>query len=290
MVEMVIPPQALEANGQGPAPPSDAFGFGRNWQRYVATYLDSEREQIAAQSLTDLLQVNLDGLTFIDIGSGSGLFSLCACRAGAGRVISLDIDSESVAATRLLRSRAGSPANWQVSHRSILDDDVVEQLPPADVVYSWGVLHHTGDMYHALRNAAAIVAPGGLLAVAIYNRISSGWLDSNRWLVVKRTYNHAPRWAQIAMELAFQGYWLLGRLRSCANPVRVAREYKQSRGMAVRTDLIDWLGGYPYEFATADEIIDFCGRHCGLTLERVVPVPTPASDPGNNQFLFRRPA
>src|SRR5687767_10437316 len=131
--------------------PPDAFAFGRNWQRYVESYLDPERKAIAAASLADLVGENLDGKVFVDIGAGSGLFSLCAHEAGAARVISLDVDPDSVAATAGLRRSAGEPETWEVREGSILDPKVVNELPQGDVVYSWGVLHHTGDMYAAIR-------------------------------------------------------------------------------------------------------------------------------------------
>jgi 2-polyprenyl-6-hydroxyphenyl methylase/3-demethylubiquinone-9 3-methyltransferase len=268
------------------APPHDAFRFGRNWQRYISHYLDSDREQIAAESLHSLVG-DLRGKTFLDIGCGSGLFSLCAYRAGASRVISLDVDADSVAATSQLRSLAGSPGSWDVMHRSILDGSLKDDIGTVDIVYSWGVLHHTGDMYSAIRNAATFVKPGGHFAIAIYNRVTGRWLSSRRWASIKWAYNHAPRAGQLAMELAFGAYWVMGRLRDRQNPVRLVHEYRRSRGMALWTDLVDWLGGYPYEFARADEIIAFCQSACGL--EAISAVRLSAVDTGNNEFLFRRP-
>jgi SAM-dependent methyltransferase len=267
------------------APPPDAFRFGRNWQRYVEGHLDEDRERIAAQSLRDLVG-DLEHKTFLDVGCGSGLFSLCAYRAGAAHVVSFDVDADAVESTHRLRARAGWPDNWTILHRSILDPTLAEDVHPADVVYSWGVLHHTGDMYAAIRNAAALVAPGGILAIAIYNRETDRWLDSERWWRIKRAYNHTSRAGQIAMEALYGVYWLGGRLRRREDPVRVAREYRRSRGMALRTDLIDWLGGYPYEFASVDEIVGYCEGQCGLRRRKVIPEPTDGA--GNNQFVFER--
>lgn len=276
----------LESDKSPASPPPDAFRFGRNWQRYVGTYLDSDRERIAAESLRDLVG-DLRGKTFLDIGCGSGLFSLCAHRAEARQVVSIDVDPDAVAATRELWSKAGAPNTWTVLHRSILDLKTVAELEAAQVVYSWGVLHHTGDMYTAIRNAAGLVEPGGLFAIAIYNRVTEGRLTSQRWLRIKRAYNRVPRFVQVAMEAAYALYWSLGMLRSGESPLRAAREYRRSRGMALWTDLVDWLGGYPYEFATAEEIISFCERECGLRKLRVLPVP--ARGTGNNQFVFECP-
>ena len=267
------------------APAPGAFRFGRNWQRYVSGYLDPDRERIAAESLEELVG-DIHGKTFLDIGSGSGLFSLCAHRAGASRVVSLDVDPDAVAATRMLHARAGSPEEWVVLHRSILDPATVAELDPADIVYSWGVLHHTGDMHTAIRNVAALTAPGGRLAIAIYNRVTARWPDSEMWLRIKRLYNQSPRALQATMEAIYATYWFLGRLRNRQNPLRAAREYRKSRGMALWTDVVDWLGGYPYEFATVDEIVAFCERDCALrrvTIRSVTP-----SDYGNNEFVFER--
>lgn len=268
------------------APPRGAFRFGRNWQRYVSAYLDPDRERIAAESLSELVG-DLRGKTFLDIGCGSGLFSMCAHRAGAAEVVSLDVDPDAVAATRALHARAGAPDGWRVLHRSILAGELRHELEPADVVYSWGVLHHTGEMYTAIRNAAALVKPGGLFAIAIYNRVTDGWLTSARWWQIKRAYNHSSDSIQYLMELTYTVYWALGCLSSGENPWRVAREYRQSRGMALRTDIVDWLGGYPYEFATSEEITDFCEMSCGLRSVKALPVG--ARDTGNNQFIFERP-
>jgi len=265
--------------------PDDAFEFGRNWQRYVSSYLDEERLQIAAESLHALVG-DLDGKAFLDIGAGSGLFSMCAHEAGAGRVVSIDVDPNSVAATCELRDRAGAPATWSVREASILDPRAIAETESADVVYSWGVLHHTGDMWTAIRNSAGLVAPGGLFCIAIYNRVTGRLLDSERWWKIKRFYNHTPRPIQRVMERLYFCHWLAHQLRAHQNPVRAARQYKQSRGMALMTDLVDWLGGYPYEFATVDEITTFCEHECGM--ETVKVLATSPRGTGNNQFVFRR--
>lgn len=279
-------PVADSESRSRPLPPSDAFHFGRNWQRYVSTYLDPERERIAGESLLGLVG-DLGGKTFLDIGCGSGLFSLCAHRTGAGKVISLDVDPDAVAATRRLHFAAGAPESWTIMHRSILEEGLLAELEPADVVYSWGVLHHTGDMYTAIRNAAALVTPGGRFVIAIYNRVTGRFLDSARWWHIKRTYNRVPRAGQIAMELGYSLYWLAGRLHHRQNPLRVAHDYRHSRGMALRTDWVDWLGGYPYEYATAAEIVRFCEDACGLAVALVRCLED--RDWGNNEFVFERP-
>lgn len=266
--------------------PADAFAFGKNWQRYVDRYLDTERVASARKSLRDLVEEELVGRTFVDIGAGSGLFSLCAYEEGA-EVVSVDVDPDSVASCRLLRARAGDPETWTVLEGSILDDGLVDRLPKGDVVYSWGVLHHTGDMYTAIEHAARIVRPGGLFVIAIYNRATGRFFDSDRWLAIKRRYNHSSRPMQRLMEGAHFLYWLFALLHARRSPIRVARDYRRNRGMAVGTDLLDWLGGYPYEYATVDEITAFCRDRLGLTPIKVLG--NPSTGTGNNQFVFRAP-
>ena len=75
--------------------------------------------------------------------------------------------------------------------RSIFDPQI-ESMGSFDFVYSWGVLHHTGDMYRALRGAAGRVAPGGRFLFALYRRTPLCWL----WKLEKRWYAGASPAAQ----------------------------------------------------------------------------------------------
>lgn len=144
------------------------FEFGKNWTRFLVL-LNDKRIAEAENSLKQMLEVDsLDGQSFLDIGSGSGLFSLAGRRLGA-RVHSLDYDPHSVACTSELRRRYfPGDYQWTVEEGSALDEGYVRSLGQIDVVYSWGVLHHTGQMWQALSNAAIPVAPCGRQAVYCY--------------------------------------------------------------------------------------------------------------------------
>lgn len=269
------------------AAPDDAFGFGRNWQTYVGDHLTPERVRIARESVVNLVDTDLEGKYFLDIGSGSGLFSLAAHDLGAGRIVSIDVDPDSVASTRALRERAGAPESWTVMPGSILDPQLVGEIEPADVVYSWGVLHHTGDMWTAIENAARLVKPGGRFVIAIYNDAhAKRFLDSHRWVKIKRFYNRAPRPAQAAMELGYRSWFWANELRKRQSPVRFEREYRRTRGMAFKTDVVDWLGGYPYEFATAEQLVSFCEGRCGLKAVKVNAVSD--TNLANHELVFDR--
>jgi 2-polyprenyl-6-hydroxyphenyl methylase/3-demethylubiquinone-9 3-methyltransferase len=252
----------------------ERFEFGENWRRFLKL-LDERRIANAEQSLRKMLEVDdLEGRTFLDIGSGSGLFSLAARRLGA-RVCSFDYDPQSVACTRELKRRFfDNDQSWQVLTGSALDQAFVSSLGTFDVVYSWGVLHHTGDMWLALENASLPVRPGGKLFVAIYNDTGS---QSRRWLWIKRVYNQLPQLLRgpfaILVSTPQETKSALSsvlRLRP-QDYVNSWTRYDPERGMSHWRDIVDWVGGYPYEVATPEEIFDFFSAkgfrltrlHCG---------------------------
>src|SRR2546421_2020880 len=175
------------------------FEFGKNWSRFLAE-LDDRRIARAEESLREMLEItDLRGKNFLDVGSGSGLFSLAARRLGA-RVHSFDYDPRSVACTRELRSRYfADDQEWTIEEGSVLDADYLKSLGSFDVVYSWGVLHHTGEMWRALENAQLPVGAGGKLFIAIYNDTGT---QSARWKWIKRKYNELPRLLRLPFTLA----------------------------------------------------------------------------------------
>ncbi len=265
---------------------SDRFEFGKNWQDFITRYLTPERQERARASLCDFLQLSrLDGRSFLDIGCGSGLFSLAACQLGARRIDSFDYDPYSVQTTERLRATLGNASHWSVQQGSVLNEQFLGTLPRADIVYAWGCLHHTGSMWQAIRNAAGRVAENGLFYLAIYNTVE-GPRGSRFWLGIKQRYNRSSRPLRRLMELAFMGLnvWILPLTR-LQSPFTYMKTFSGSvRGMNIWVDLKDWLGGYPYEFATSDEIIRFAQDQLGMELVRLRPV----QNLDNNEFLFRR--
>ena len=264
----------------------ERFEFGENWGRFLAV-LDDARIDRAAESLKAMLEVeDLAGKSFLDIGSGSGLFSLAARQLGA-RVHSFDYDTDSVGCTATLRGRFHpDDPDWVVEQGSILSAPYVTSLGTFDVVYSWGVLHHTGDMWTALEHAHRLTAPGGVLALALYNDAGG---RSRRWVTLKRIYNSLPKVLRPPFAVVTSAP---GELRRAAgallhlNPgeyIRTWTHYGESRrGMSRWRDIVDWVGGYPYEYARVDQIFDFYARR-GYTMRRVT---CARGLLGCNEFVF----
>jgi 2-polyprenyl-6-hydroxyphenyl methylase/3-demethylubiquinone-9 3-methyltransferase len=260
------------------------FEFGENWSRFLSS-LDDDRIRTAEESLVRMLGMrSLEGKTFLDIGCGSGLFSLAARRLGAA-VHSFDYDMQSVSCAEELRRRYEmDPAQWKIEQGSILDRDWLDTLPRYDIVYSWGVLHHTGAMWEALDAAAGLVKSGGHLFIAIYN---DQGVQSRLWTAAKRLYNAMPRGTRWLLTVpCFVALWGtksvidLVRLR----PFRSFRTYSSDRGMSPWRDVVDWVGGYPFEVAKPEAIFDFY-RNRGFSLSRLV---TCGGKLGCNQFVFVR--
>lgn len=258
------------------------FSFGENWRHYLS-YLTESRILSASNSLTDFMMVDsLSGKSFLDIGCGSGLFSYAAWRLGADRVTSIDRDPLAVECCKYLKKKANNPSKWEIVQGSILDQGFVSGLKAHDIVYSWGVLHHTGNMWKAVATSARLVDDGGLFYIALYNRVK-GLFGSRAWLEIKRTYNSSPRFGKSLLESVYVAALAAGfavKSRSLVKGV----ESSASRGMYWRTDAIDWLGGYPYEYASGDEVNSFMRRN----FPRFALIKYKYTKGlGNNSFLYR---
>jgi len=262
----------------------DRFEFGKNWQRFLRL-LNQERIEAAELSLRRMLDFyNLEGKTFLDVGSGSGLFSLAARRLGA-KVLSFDYDPESVACSlQLKRTFLPTDHDWRVERGSALDREYLSRLGSFDVVYSWGVLHHTGAMWDALENMSPLVKQGGKLFIAIYN--DQGRM-SDFWRFVKKTYNRIPPMLRFAILWPIGSFFLAGMTLKDVWHLRRPRIISKSadpRGMSLWTDMVDWVGGHPFEVAAANLIVDFYQRR-GFHLERLVDCRRKL---GCNQYVFTK--
>lgn len=263
------------------------FQFGQNWASFLSTINEATVEEAKNSLISAVGHGELKGLSFVDIGCGSGLFSLAARALGAN-VISFDYDRESVRCAERLKAQFFPDDNqWTTMQGSILDSSLVDKLGSFDFAYAWGVLHHTGSMWRAIDNASSLVRVGGTLILAIYND-QGHW--SRIWLRIKRTYNFLPK----PLRPAFVFLVMLPReLRSLSfslmtfQPSRYLQSwtrYRQFRGMSKWHDLVDWVGGLPFEVAKPEQVIFFL-RNRGFELRALT---TCGGEIGCNEYILLR--
>jgi 2-polyprenyl-6-hydroxyphenyl methylase/3-demethylubiquinone-9 3-methyltransferase len=260
------------------------FGFGKNWSAFLQV-MNDDRIREAEQSLRSFLGVeNLAGKRFLDLGCGSGLFSLAAHRLGA-EVHSFDYDESSVACTAELKRRyAASASAWQIEVGSVLDRKYIEALGTFDICYSWGVLHHTDNLWQAVYNAQIPLRSGGQLFIAIYN---DEGMRSSIWEAINRNYCAGPVRQAVLTAVFYALFFLTGLaidLVKLRNPATRFTEHRKYRGMSLVHDWKDWLGGYPYERARAQRVQRFL-ENLGFKLVRLA---RPDFGFGNNQFVFEK--
>jgi len=132
-------------------------------------------------------------------------------------------------------------------------------------------------MWEAIENSFSLVAPHGKLWITLYAKGPRYSTD----LVLKRKYNAAGKFGKRLLLWRRIGRAMLVRLRDFKNPF--GWNQKDGRGMNVYNDIVDWLGGLPYEVASEDEVVVFARRH-GFIIERIKVV----SEGGCSTFVFTR--
>ncbi len=263
-----------------PTAATSRFEFGHNWEAYLAKISDAHLTEAQASFERFAGAEALRGKRFLDIGCGSGVHSYAAYRLGASEIVSFDYDPFSVDCTqRLKNDRAAAADHWRVTQGDVLDAEKMRALGPFDYVYAWGSLHHTGSMWRAIENASMAVAANGQFHVALYNK---HW-TSPIWRNIKRLYCTVPAPAKKSMLGLYEtAEWLRIALVKRKNPRRFIEEYGRQRGMIWKEDLRDWLGGYPYEYASPGEVEAFLVPRGFSVVKR-----NPNRSIGCSEFLFR---
>lgn len=261
---------------------TERFKFGENWEKFLQSINDDLIEQ-ATSSFVNFTKCNrLDGTLFLDIGCGSGLSSLVAKKLGAC-VHSFDFDETSVKCTQSLKEKTFSNDKmWSIESGSVLDKNYLTSLGKFQFVYSWGVLHHTGDMWNAISNAAHLVKDGGYFFIAIYNDQGR---TSQLWTRIKKIYCSLPDWLKwsVLMPCAMR-IWGPTLIKDTlkGSPLKTWKSYGKERGMSPWRDVVDWVGGYPFEVASPEAVFSHV-REMGFEL---LNLKTCGGGYGCNEFFF----
>lgn len=252
------------------------FDFGSNWAEFSKRRVDPGRLEIACKSLQSLVgEKNFAGKSFLDVGCGSGLFSIAAHRLGATKVVGVDVNPRCIEISQANRDFLAPGACIEFHVASALESEQLKRFGSYDLVYAWGSLHHTGSMWKAIGNVSERVAPEGVLILAIYNK----HITSPAWKTIKWMYNQVPGLVQRFMILIFVGIIYVAKfLVTRTNPL------KKERGMDFWYDVIDWVGGYPYEYATPSEVEAIVSLG-GFQLRRFASASVPT---GCNEFVFEK--
>ena len=275
--------------GNDPRELGSHFDFGGNWSSYSGL-IDEDRIRDAEAALGKLIPgEEIVGKSFLDIGCGSGLHIVAASRLGAGRLVGIDIDPKSVATAEDVLNRHGKGVHGSIMRASVFDLGP-EGIGQFDIVYSWGVLHHTGAMREAIARATRLVRPRGLFVVALYRKTMTCGL----WKREKRWYSKASPGMQRIARTIYTGLFRFHLLLARKSFRALLNDYdKRNRGMDFSHDVHDWMGGYPYESISPEEF-DHLMTGLGFRPERrfLMPDSFPLRlglfGSGNDEYVYRK--
>ena len=251
------------------------FDFGENWSQYSEIALTQESLDSAISSMQTLVGIeSLENLSFLDVGCGSGLFSIAAHKLNATKVVGIDINPVCIDVSNRNSQKYSPDSSIIFRKGSALDPNLLPEYGQFDIVYTWGSLHHTGSMWNAIFEVSKLVKPNGIYALSIYNK----HFTSPIWKMIKRTYNFMPGVGKKIIIAKFVAIIFIAKyLVTGRNP------FEKERGMDFKYDVVDWVGGFPYEYAKPQEIIDFLGE-LDIKLIRYFPAQVPT---GCNEFVFK---
>lgn len=258
------------------------FDFGENWVQFTERALTREKVKQAKNDFIRLTSgINLDNIYFLDVGFGQGLSLLIAKQLGC-KVLGCEINPKCIISLNKTMMHFPSIKTKEIPIvlGSILEKRILTKLKKRSeqgygIVHSWGVLHHTGNMKLAIENVSSLVQKNGYLILAIYNK---HW-SSPMWKIIKKIYGGSPFVIKKTIIYLLYPFILVAKII-----VLRKNPFEKNRGMDFYYDTIDWIGGYPYEYASVEEISNLVNTF-GFKLIRIIHTQVPT---GCNQYVFQK--
>jgi len=230
------------------------FKFGENWSNYSSS-VNLEKIELAKKDIIRLVG-DVSNKSVIDIGCGSGIHTVAFIQLGVKSIVSFDYDLKSVETTKkLVKKFCYKKSKYKVFQADILNIDSLSGLNKRkfDIVYSWGVLHHTGSMFEAIISTTKFLKDNGILVLGLYVKTKL----CNFWYYEKKIFNKY-KFLQPLIKLPFLFFLIIGlSLKKRSSPYKIIHDYKKQRGMSIIFDVNDWLGGFPYESIDDNSLLNF---------------------------------
>jgi SAM-dependent methyltransferase len=127
-------------------------------------WFDANATRVLANEMCGIAPTWFAGRRVLDAGCGRGRWTRALLELGA-HVTAVDYSDAGLAQTRAL---CGPTPNLVTSRVDLLNPPPELRSQRFDLVFSYGVLHHTGDTWKALANVSSLVAEGGALFLYLY--------------------------------------------------------------------------------------------------------------------------
>jgi 2-polyprenyl-6-hydroxyphenyl methylase/3-demethylubiquinone-9 3-methyltransferase len=210
------------------------------------------------EHLNDLWPEGVKGKNVLDGGSGSGMVSVGFALLGAN-VTGVDITPQCVENGKRNAERFGVQCRFFC--KDLTDLDLGNER--FDIVYSWGVIHHSEDARKSFSNLAKHLKPGGEMVLAVYLKTYL----SGFWNFSRVFYQKAPKWFQSIFRES--GSCFLNGVDFIKKLIFGKSRY-MLRGTNNKELINDWFGVPHRTFHSYDEVFQWF-RENGLNYKLVNP-------------------
>ncbi len=235
--------------------------YGGNNMRVDGFYKDHWTKyplelQGALKHIQELFPEGVKCKRVLDGGSGSGMISVAFAVMGAD-VTGVDVTPKCVENGCKNADLFGVQCRFL--KRNLLSLDLCGET--FDIIYNWGVLHHTQDARKSFTNLAKHLKPGGEMIVAVYLKtVLSGF-----WNFLRIFYQESP---QVFKTLFLNTGSIFLNGVDYFNNLFFNKERYMMRGTNNKEILNDWFG-VPYRtFHTYEEVFEWF-RENGLEYQLV---------------------